>query len=296
MRELDADLAKMGLAALHPGKGRNVWYCLGYFLASDRSKGVVMHDCDITTYSRTMLDRLVYPLAHPDLNIKVAKGFYARTDGEKMNGRVSRLFMAPLLAALRDVVTDPLATEYLTYLAGFRYVLAGEQAMGADVVVDMEMPFDWGLEVGIVSDAHRRLDPLRICQVEISDRYDHKHQELVSPACGLEGMARDIVAAVVRTLTSMGIDLSLKDVAKLTKRYALRAEGIVDSYRVDALANGLNYDIDREMTAIHVFGRAVSRLGDIEEVSPVIPSWATVQRAMPEVFERLDKIVEADNA
>ena len=71
---------------------------------------------------------------------------------------------------------------------------------------------------------------------------------------------------------------------------------MVDSYRVDALANGLNYDIDREMTAIHVFGRAVSRLGDIEEVSPVIPSWATVQRAMPEVFERLDKIVEADNA
>ena len=34
MQAIDARLAEHGLAPLDHGKGRNVWYCLGYFLAS----------------------------------------------------------------------------------------------------------------------------------------------------------------------------------------------------------------------------------------------------------------------
>ena len=30
------------------GKGRNVWYCMGYTLASNKAESVALHDCDIT--------------------------------------------------------------------------------------------------------------------------------------------------------------------------------------------------------------------------------------------------------
>ena len=40
LRFVDAALQKEGLSPLEPGKGRNVWFCLGYFLASGRSKAV----------------------------------------------------------------------------------------------------------------------------------------------------------------------------------------------------------------------------------------------------------------
>ena len=38
LREIDALLAKHGLAPKEPGKGRNVWYCFGYVLASNGPK------------------------------------------------------------------------------------------------------------------------------------------------------------------------------------------------------------------------------------------------------------------
>src|SRR5215510_8476176 len=49
------------------GKGRNVWICLGYVLASEQARMVALHDCDIVTYGRELLARLFYPVAHPAL-------------------------------------------------------------------------------------------------------------------------------------------------------------------------------------------------------------------------------------
>ncbi|GLY59154.1 hypothetical protein Pcaca05_00120 [Pectobacterium carotovorum subsp. carotovorum] len=42
-----------------------VWFCVGYTLASRRSDCVALHDCDIVTYDRAMLARLLYPVANP---------------------------------------------------------------------------------------------------------------------------------------------------------------------------------------------------------------------------------------
>ncbi|MAY36515.1 MAG: glycosyl transferase, partial [Spongiibacteraceae bacterium] len=64
LRAIDQRLQAEGLAPQEPGKGRNAWYCLGYVLASGRGKAIALHDCDITTYSREMLARLVYPVAN----------------------------------------------------------------------------------------------------------------------------------------------------------------------------------------------------------------------------------------
>ena len=55
LKALDAELAELGLAPKELGKGRNVWYCMGYILASGKAESVALHDCDILTYDRSQL-------------------------------------------------------------------------------------------------------------------------------------------------------------------------------------------------------------------------------------------------
>ncbi|HUL51312.1 MAG TPA: glycosyl transferase, partial [Candidatus Nitrosotalea sp.] len=86
---------KLDEAELNPGsggKGRNLWICFGYVLASEQASMVVAHDCDIVTYERELLARLCYPVAHPNLGFDFCKGYYARYT-TKLNGRVMRLLV-----------------------------------------------------------------------------------------------------------------------------------------------------------------------------------------------------------
>ena len=98
---IDKQLKDIGLAPTHLGKGRNVWYCYGYTLASGRSKAVALHDCDILTYDRSLLARLIYPVANPNFSYVFCKGYYARVAGNRIGGRVMRLFVTPLIRTLR---------------------------------------------------------------------------------------------------------------------------------------------------------------------------------------------------
>ncbi|HBS41558.1 MAG TPA: glycosyl transferase, partial [Oceanospirillales bacterium] len=101
LKKLDELLQKEGLAPEEMGKGRNVWYCYGYVLASGRAGAVGLHDCDIVTYDRSLLARLMYPVANPTFNYVFAKGYYTRIADQKLNGRVSRLLVTPLLRTLK---------------------------------------------------------------------------------------------------------------------------------------------------------------------------------------------------
>ena len=65
LRKIDQDINEHSLAPDQAGKGRNVWYCLGYFLASGKSKAVALHDCDVLTYDRSIPAKLLYPVIHP---------------------------------------------------------------------------------------------------------------------------------------------------------------------------------------------------------------------------------------
>ena len=60
LKKLDSKLANQNLAPQELGKGRNVWYCMGYILSTGETEAVALHDCDILTYSRDLLARLVY--------------------------------------------------------------------------------------------------------------------------------------------------------------------------------------------------------------------------------------------
>jgi len=194
-------LESHGLAPQEMGKGRNVWYMFGYILASGKAQAVALHDCDITTYKRDMLARLIYPVANPEFSYKFCKGYYARVAKGSMNGRVCRLLVTPLIRALKKVCGS---NDYLDYLDSFRYALAGEFSLQRDVIEDIRIPSDWGLEMGVISEMHRNYSTRMICQVDIASTYDHKHQEL-SPDDrnkGLSKMTSDISKSMFRKMAT----------------------------------------------------------------------------------------------
>ncbi|MFH1303291.1 MAG: glycosyl transferase, partial [Planctomycetota bacterium] len=84
LQAVNGMLQEQGLAPKELGKGCNVWYCLGYILAQGTTSSVALHDCDILTYDRSLLARLIYPVANPSFNYQFCKGYYARVANSKM--------------------------------------------------------------------------------------------------------------------------------------------------------------------------------------------------------------------
>lgn len=300
LQEIDGELDALGIAPVEPGKGRNVWYCMGYFLASGRATSVALHDADILTYDRSMLARLLYPVVHPTFGYAFAKGYYFRSDGEKLNGRVARLLVAPLLHALRTTLDHSQA--YLEFLQSFRYPLAGEFAMHKNVVNNLRIPTDWGLEVGLMSEVYRRYTPQRICQVDIAGAYDHKHQ-ISSPedrADGLHKMSIDIAKALFRKVAIDGEILTTETFRTIKASYYRTALDHVDRYNNDAVINGFTFDRHAEEDMVEMFASAIMDAGDEflnnPMETPFISSWARVLSAVPDVFDRLEAAVEVDNA
>lgn len=299
LRHVDSALQSKGLAPNEPGKGRNVWYCLGYFLASGHSRVVALHDCDILTYDRSIPARLLYPLAHPSFNYLFSKGYYYRAAQGKLNGRVFRLLVIPLIRALKQMLGRH---DYLDYMGSFRYALSGEFAMRSELVPSLRFPSDWGLEIGTLSEVYRNCSPNRICQVDIADSYDHKHQSVSEddPLGGLHRMARDICKALIRKLAVEGVVFSQDLIRTLKACYYRTALDVVDHYHNDALMSGLNLDRHQEETTVELFSRVLLAAGDEflgrPEESPFINNWSRVLSALPDVFDRIVGAVEADNA
>ncbi|WP_297098679.1 hypothetical protein [uncultured Draconibacterium sp.] len=298
MQEFKKKLASKNIVTTVPGKGRNVWFCFGYMIASGRSEAIALHDADIVTYNREMLARLVYPVADPSFNFKYCKGFYFRTDDEKLHGRAVRLLVTPLLRTLKKLLGHH---TYLEYLDSFRYPLAGEFSMRADVIKTIRIPYDWGLEIGILNEVERNNSFNRICQVEIADRYDHKHQDLSAEDAekGLSKMSRDVSRAIFGKLASDGITLSAEFFRTLKATYYRIALEFVELYKADAAMNGLTYDFHKEEEVIDLFVKNVYQSGiqflENPDNVPNMPSWKRVQSAFPDILEEFHEIVEADN-
>ena len=295
---IDAELARHDLAPPAPGKGRNVWYCLGYFLAAGRAEVLALHDADILTYSREIPARLFYPLVHPGFEYAFSKGYYARVGDGRLNGRASRLLVTPLLRALRSTLGP---SPYLDYLDSFRYPLAGEMAMRDDVVRAIRIPSDWGLEIGILSEVYRQYSTQRVCQVDLAHHYDHKHQPLSpdDPGAGLHKMSIDISKAIYRKLAVQGAVLSTEVFRTLKAAYYRSALDLVDWYHHDAVLNGLEQDRHAEEQVVEMFSGALMTAGEQFLSSPMetpfMPSWSRVVSAVPDVLDRLAAAVEADN-
>ncbi|MBR0555944.1 glycosyl transferase [Ciceribacter sp. L1K23] len=297
MRDVDAKLAGEDLAPDQPGKGRNVWFCMGYVLAQ-RAQGVVaLHDCDIVTYSRDMLARLVYPVANPRFPYVFSKGYYPRIADRTLNGRVTRLLVTPLLLSLERVIGHH---PYIDYLKAFRYPLAGEFAMQTRVLSDIRIPSDWGLEIGVLSELWRNYSSNAICQVDIADAYDHKHQP-VSPedqAKGLSRMSIDITKALFRKLATDGVVFSQDTFRTLKATYFRTALDLVETYYHDARMNGLTTDRHREEQAVELFAANLIDAGNVylenPNATPFMPSWNRVQSALPDLLNDIQTAARAD--
>lgn len=297
MKAIHARLDSLGLDPGEPGKGRNVWFCMGYVLASKDSSVVALHDCDIVTYKRDMLARLVYPLANPNFPYQLSKGFYPRVGTDKLNGRVSRLLVSPLLIAMQKVIGH---RDYIDFLRSFRYPLSGEFAMRIAPMPDLRIPSDWGLEIGVLSEAWRNLAPRSVCQVEIADNYDHKHQPVSEEdaARGLSRMSIDICKSVYRKLAADGTVFTEEIFRSLKATYYRSALDLLECYNADARMNGLQIDRHKEEKMIELFARNIVVAGqaflDNPEETPFIPTWSRVHAADPALMTDMLRAVADD--
>ncbi|MGJ8680168.1 glycosyl transferase [Paraglaciecola sp.] len=297
LKALDAKLEALGLAPKELGKGRNVWYCMGYVLATGTAESVALHDCDILTYDRGLLARLIYPVANPQFNYEFCKGYYARVADGKINGRVSRLLVTPLIRALQKVVGH---NEYLEYMDSFRYPLAGEFSFRRDVLNDIRIPSDWGLEIGVLSEMQRNYSNNRLCQADIAKTYDHKHQDLSAnnDQGGLSKMSIDITKALIRKLATQGETFNTETFRSLKATYYRIALDFIETYNNDAIMNGLKLDIHSEEKAVELFAQNIMKAGesflDNPMETPFIPSWNRVVSAIPDVLDQLKEAVELD--
>src|SRR3989337_1194535 len=103
IHEIYDTVRRNGLDPGQDGKGRSAWLAYGYVIAEGKADVIALHDCDIVTYSRELLARLCYPVVNPNLDFVFCKGYYSRVSS-KMNGRVTRLLVTPLVRSLQQLV------------------------------------------------------------------------------------------------------------------------------------------------------------------------------------------------
>jgi glucosyl-3-phosphoglycerate synthase len=241
-----------------------------------------------------MLARLVLPAVDPTVDFDFVKAYYARVS-DRLHGRVTRLLLTPLLAAFTRLMGDD---PYIRYLSSFRYALSGEFALKIDLAERVRLPCDWGLEIVTLFEALRHRAPVRVCQVELAERYDHKHQSLSAEDAsqGLHRMAKDVVKHLLRTLAAAGVNLPDGLMRSLLAAYQREAEdAVADSYAVSVL-NGLVFDRHGEEQNVQVFADALR--SSIEEFqvdplgTPLVPNWARVWAGVSDAGARLLTAVE----
>lgn len=291
------ELADNGLEIGPPGKGRATWFALGYVLSRGRSTVIALHDADIVTYSRWIPARLCYPLVDPNLGYEYSKGYYSRVT-DRLHGRVTRLFLTPLVRAL-TTLAGPI--RFLEYMDSFRYALAGEFAMQADLARSVRIPGDWGLEVGMLAEVYRNSSLRRVCQVDVADVYDHKHQTLSEDdaSAGLHRMARDIAKALLRTLAMEGLVFGDGFFTSLRVAYGRTAQDAVRSYHDDAVVNALKFDRHSETRTVEVFTKALGTACAEFQIDPfganALPNWNRVTAAIPDFLGNYREAIDAEN-
>lgn len=279
------------------GKGKSVWMAYGYVLSQQDFHVIAIHDCDIVTYSRDLLARLCYPVTNPSLDYDFCKGFYTRVT-DRLHGRATRLLVTPLIRSLQKIIGyHPL----LLFFDSFRYSLAGEFAMDVDLARVNRIPGDWGLEVGMLAEVYRNTSLRRVCQVDIAENYEHKHQ-ILSPEDanrGLHKMAVDICKSIFRTLASEGIVFSEGFFKTLVATYVRTAQDMLKRYDDDASINGLFFDRHEESLAVETFTSGIKQASEkiMEDPLgvPLIASWDRVTSAIPDILSKISEAVKVDN-
>ena len=281
----------------YKGKGRDVWLAMG--IASIDNYAIALHDADIQHYNDLIPTKLLYPIVEPELDFKFNKGYYARVNIEKkiMYGRVFRLFLHPLLRAFVDNIGYE--TKFVRFLRSFRYPISGEFALTSDLARDVDLPGDWGIEIGIMSEMYRNVALKNICQTDLGF-YDHKHQAVGRKSDkGLTKMTGDIFKTLLRVLIEEDkIEISKEQLISLRVLYVRYARDSIRKYHADAHFNNLKYDRHSEETMVEKFSQNLMNAGTSYMRKPVgtrIPDWLRTISAKRKIREQLLEIVISDN-
>lgn len=270
------------------GKGRAVWMGLG--VASLDAVAIALHDADITTYDRSYPLKLLYPLLEREFGISFSKAYYARLGSEprSFHGRVTRLFVTPLITSLMEIFGY---RDYLRYLDAYRYPLSGEFALTSDLALTTRIPANWGLEVGLLAEVYRNIALKRIAQVDLGV-FEHKHQAIgTSVDKGLQKMCRDILQSILRTLTETEqVVISSDHIRTLRVKYRREAQNLARQFFVDARFNGLQYDRHQEEVTLECFEQVIQQTGEQYLSDPTgtqIPDWTRALAVIPDLREQI---------
>lgn len=154
----------------------------------------------------------------------------------------------------------------------------------------------------MLSELNRNYANNRICQADIADTYDHKHQDLSAEDAekGLSKMSIDISKALFRKLATNGVVFNSETFRSIKATYFRIALDFVETYYNDAVVNGLKLDIHSEERAVELFARNILEAGERFLSNPMekpfIPSWNRVTSAIPGILEDINAAVEADMA
>jgi glucosyl-3-phosphoglycerate synthase len=277
------------------GKGKAVWLALG--VASLQAEAIALHDADITTYDRSYPLKLLFPILEKEFGISFTKAYYARIGehSRRLNGRVARLFVTPLLQTLVELFGY---RDYLRYLSSFRYPLSGEFALTSDLALTTRIPGNWGLEIGMLAEVYSSVAEKRVAQVDLGI-FDHKHQEIGDdPDSGLQKMCRDILSSVLRTLTETEqVVVTMDHVRALRVKFRRKAQDYTRQYFVDAIFNNLPYDRHKEEAIVETFEKLILESGRAYLEDPTgaqIPDWTRALAVTPDLREQLAAAAIAD--
>ena len=287
------------------GKGQSVWMALGYIFARDDIDVVALHDCDIVTYSRILLGRLIEPTANPNNDFEFCKGYYIRVSPTEktMKGRVTRIFVTPFVDAMGKIMYtrgfDEVG-EFFRYHRTFAYPLAGEFSFTTRLGRGIGIAYDWGLEVSTLSEVHYRVIWRKIAQIDLIPNYEHKHQVISvdDSSKGLHRMVIDITKFYLNYIRSHGVPIDDAFVDMIQQTYYRNALYFIKRYSDDAEVNDLIYDRHEEELTVRYFSDFIKEAWEQCKKEPegtVIPAWNRVLYSFPEVYDRIQEAVEADN-
>jgi glucosyl-3-phosphoglycerate synthase len=306
IQQIFKEINKRDISTGVQGKGQSVWITLGYLFAKEDCDVIALHDCDIVTYDRVLLGRLIEPTANPNNDFEFCKGYYARISPTEraMKGRVTRLFVTPFVDAMSLVMRDRGLEElrqFFTYHRTFNYPLAGEFSFVTRLARGINIAYDWGLEVSTLSEVYKRVMNQKIAQVDLAPNYEHKHQDISADDAskGLHRMVVDIAKFYLNYVRAHGFPLDDSVVDMILHSYYENALAFIKSYSDDAEVNDLVFDRYQEEVTVRQFRgflwTAWEQIKGPHE-STLISSWNRVLYSIPGIYSQLLEAVEKDNS
>jgi glucosyl-3-phosphoglycerate synthase len=201
-----------GLAPL-PGKGEVLWRSI----AATSGDVLVFLDSDLVDPDPGFVTALLGPILGVP-GVHLVKGFYRRplrlesAEYGTGGGRVTELMARPLLAALRPE------------LSGVIQPLGGEYAVTREFAESVPFAAGYGVEIGLLLDAHTRFGLDGLAQVNLGVR-KHRNRSLLQ----LGVMARQILGTA---LARCGVDTPPDELTEFTQFVQVDDEWLPDATEV----------------------------------------------------------------